>query len=110
MPTRLCANPSCPNPATYRGRCTIHQTKHNRDTHRNRHIYTSKRWKILRRHILHHTPLCTCGEIATDVDHITPIEQGGDPWSPTNLQALCHPCHSRKTKAEQCAPPAATSN
>lgn len=36
---------------------------------------------------------------ATDVDHIVPREQGGsDQWS--NLQALCHSCHSKKTATE----------
>lgn len=33
---------------------------------------------------------------ATDVDHIIARRQGGgDQWS--NLRALCHSCHSRKT-------------
>jgi 5-methylcytosine-specific restriction protein A len=100
MPTRLCLHPRCPNPATHRGRCPTHSRARNRDTHQNKSIYNSKRWQILRRHILYHQPLCGCGMIATDVDHITPIEQGGDPYNPANLQALCHPCHSRKTSRE----------
>lgn len=36
---------------------------------------------------------------ATDVDHVTPLRRGGTN-DPANLQALCHPCHSRKTCAE----------
>ena len=39
--------------------------------------------------------------ITFDVDHRTPIEQGGNIWSFTNLQSLCHPCHSEKTRREQ---------
>lgn len=36
---------------------------------------------------------------ATDVDHIKARRDGGgDDWS--NLQALCHSCHSRKTARE----------
>jgi 5-methylcytosine-specific restriction protein A len=38
---------------------------------------------------------------ATVVDHIKPHQ--GDPelfWDSENLQALCAPCHSRKTASE----------
>jgi hypothetical protein len=69
----------------------------------NRGIYASKRWKMLRRQVLFEQPLCACGcgHIAQDVDHILPIEHGGDPWDRTNLQALTHQCHARKTRSEQ---------
>jgi 5-methylcytosine-specific restriction endonuclease McrA len=72
-------------------------------THPNKHIYSSKRWRILRRHILWHNPLCIiegCDEIATDVDHIIGIEDGGDPWAPANLQSMCRPHHAQKTSRE----------
>jgi 5-methylcytosine-specific restriction enzyme A len=101
MPTRLCLSTGCPHPATHRGRCPTHARQNNQATHHNRHIYGSKRWQILRRSILFNHPLCPCGQIATDVDHITPIAKGGDPWTPANLQALCAPCHGQKTRAEQ---------
>lgn len=100
MPTRLCLTPRCPDPATYRGRCKRHAKQRNRETHTNKTIYNTKRWQILRRSVLFNHPLCPCGEIATDVDHINPIEQGGDAWSRQNLQALCHSCHSIKTNRE----------
>ena len=35
-----------------------------------------------------------------EVDHVVPLEAGGDPWDPANCQALCGPCHSAKTAAE----------
>ena len=40
--------------------------------------------------------------MATDVDHIIPVEGPLDPlfWDETNWQSLCHPHHSRKTNAE----------
>jgi 5-methylcytosine-specific restriction protein A len=101
MPTRLCLNAGCPNPATYRGRCAEHARTLNRTTHRNRRIYNSKRWAITRRSVLHQHPLCPCGAIATDVHHIVDLEAGGDPWAQHNLQALCHPCHSRTTRQGQ---------
>jgi 5-methylcytosine-specific restriction protein A len=103
MPTRLCAEPGCPHPAHYRGRCPAHARTTNRTTHHNRTIYNSRRWQLLRRRVLFEQPICaTCDDaIATDVDHITAIEAGGDPWSRANLQGLCHACHSIKTRAEQ---------
>lgn len=103
MPTRLCLTPQCPSPATYRGRCDKHSKERNRETHRNRQVYNSKRWKILRRAVLFDQPICQhCNNaLARDVDHITPIEHGGDPYDRSNLQALCPSCHGRKTRAEQ---------
>ncbi len=100
MPTRLCLTPRCPNPATYRGRCSTCSPARERATHPNRHIYNTKRWQLLRRRILFNQSLCGCGAIAIDVDHITAIEDGGDPWAPANLQPMCQPCHAAKTNAE----------
>jgi 5-methylcytosine-specific restriction protein A len=101
VPTRLCLEPRCPNPATYRGRCPTHATTTNRDTHHNRTVYNSKRWQLLRRSVLFNHPLCECGAIATDVDHIVPIDKGGAAYHRANLQPLCARCHGRKTRQEQ---------
>lgn len=103
MPTRLCQESSCSNPATYRGRCAEHARQVNRTTHRNKHIYGSKRWQLLRRAVLLEQPLCACGcgRLAEDVDHITPVEKGGAPYERSNLQGLAHHCHSIKTRREQ---------
>jgi 5-methylcytosine-specific restriction protein A len=42
---------------------------------------------------------CRAGFVvaATLVDHITPIEDGGERLSRDNLQPLCVRCHGRKT-------------
>ncbi len=58
-------------------------------------------WRKLRLMYLRANPLCVvCGDAANEVDHIRPRARGGgDDWS--NLQALCKPCHSRKTAREQ---------
>jgi 5-methylcytosine-specific restriction endonuclease McrA len=101
MPTRLCAWPRCGNPATYRGYCPEHARTNNQATHRNRTVYNSAKWKHTRKLVLFEQPLCPCGDIATDVDHITAIEAGGNPWVRSNLQALCASCHGRKTRQEQ---------
>lgn len=99
MPTRLCAEPGCPNPAAYRGRCATCARVNERRTERaGRHVYGTRRWVMLRRSVLFERPLCACGAIATDVHHKHDIADGGDPWDPANLEALCHPCHSRITR------------
>ena len=84
MPIRLCLNAGCPNPATYRGKCPTHAKAREQGTRRaGHHIYGTKRWQLLRRRVLSEQPLCAadgCDEIATDADHIVPIEQGGPPY------------------------------
>jgi 5-methylcytosine-specific restriction enzyme A len=40
-----------------------------------------------------------CGERATEVDHVTPLADGGRDID-SNKQALCEPCHTNKTQAE----------
>lgn len=35
-----------------------------------------------------------------EVDHVTPISEGGHPFDPGNLQTLCNDCHKDKTAAE----------
>lgn len=102
MPTRICLTPRCPHPPTYRGRCQRHAKQREAQTHPNKAFYNTKRWRTTRRTHLFNHPLCAhCQALATDVDHIIPIEQGGDRWAPTNLQGLCSQCHGRKTRREQ---------
>ena len=67
--------------------------------------YNCAAWSRLRAAKLDEQPLCEhCllrGKVrpAEDVDHIEPISAGGDPFPPlTGLAALCHSCHSRKTR------------
>jgi 5-methylcytosine-specific restriction enzyme A len=61
-----------------------------------------RRWQRIRVRYLRQHPLCVaCGSRgivtpATDVDHIVAKRRGG-PDNESNLQALCHSCHSAKT-------------
>lgn len=57
-------------------------------------------WTKLRLMVLRAEPMCrTCGAVATDVDHITPLARGGlNEFE--NLQPLCKVCHGRKTRTE----------
>jgi 5-methylcytosine-specific restriction protein A len=100
---RSCINSSCPNPATYKGRCREHARHNNRNINRAGYdTYRTKRWYHARRRILFDHPLCAeCGAIATDVHHIIDLADGGDPYAPTNLSALCHACHARHTRHVQ---------
>jgi len=100
MPIRLCNQPQCPEPAAYRGRCQRHAKQREQATHPNKTLYNSTRWQLLRRRVLFNQPLCGCGAIATDVDHIRAVEDGGQEWALANLQGLCAACHSRKTNQE----------
>lgn len=66
-------------------------------------FYDSRRWRKARLNVLARDPVCVtegCGRIATDVDHIRPIRDGGALLDGANLQALCHQCHARKTVRE----------
>lgn len=62
------------------------------------------RWKRVRVMWLRRHPLCVdlfglhgnSPVAATDVDHVVPLADGGSDDT-TNLQSLCHSCHSRKT-------------
>lgn len=99
---RVCLEPRCPELPVYRGRCREHSRKREKATHK-RNIYGLKRWKYLRRSILSRNPLCQhegCEEIATDVDHVLAIEDGGEIWKAENLQSLCARHHARKSAEE----------
>ena len=69
----------------------------------------SSRWRKLRACVLSGEPLCRhCKArgvvtMATDVDHADGNPGNNDP---SNLQALCHECHSRKTTRERHGLPA----
>ena len=70
-------------------------------------IYNRQWWKRLRLLKLAQDPLCELCQRqgkatpATEVDHRTPIEQGGPARDYDNLASMCKPCHSAKTAAEQ---------
>lgn len=68
--------------------------------------WTGRKLGNWRRLILSAEPLCRhCAAkglvvIATEVDHIKPLELGGD-YAPENAQALCHECHVLKTAKDR---------
>ena len=65
-------------------------------------LYMSAEWKRARMVILSRNPVCVAcnNAVATDVDHIVPLRDGGARLDGANLQPLCRECHSRKTANE----------
>ncbi len=70
-------------------------------------FYSTRLWRATRKQFLLVHPLCRQCEQekrytpATEVDHIRPIASGGDRYDWANLQALCKPHHSAKTRRER---------
>lgn len=62
-------------------------------------------WSTIRRRILERdNGVChVCGgDGADEVDHVTPVAEGGHPTDPANLGAIhSAPCHADKSKAER---------
>lgn len=102
-PWRICAEPGCPEP-TQETRCPKHTRSNDRKYSRHREVYNSPRWRGLRRKVLRAEPWCRtpdCTNLATDVDHIVPIDDDpGLTWEESNLQPLCAKHHGQKTARE----------
>ena len=62
-------------------------------------------WQQTRQVVLAQEPVCRlCRDaLATMVDHIVPIRDGGDRLAYENLQPLCNQCHVQKTKQDMLA-------
>lgn len=112
-PRRPCTWPGCPQ-LVKRGRCARHtrESRREEDQHRgsrHRRGYDAA-WDRLRLEILERDNyLCQIGRgrpgclvDATEVDHKRAKADGGTDH-PSNLQAVCGPCHARKTGAERAA-------
>lgn len=110
----VCSEPGCAE-LTRTGKCDTHATAAARASDRRRPSAHQRgyntAWRRTRREYLDEHPLCECPDCtskpagirptATDVDHIDGLGPNGPlghDWS--NLQALAHGCHSRKTNAE----------
>ena len=100
-----CGQPGCPE-ITEGNYCEKHKSMHQDRPSASRRGYTSK-WHRLSKEYLRKHPMCVrCmadGKFvpATVVDHIIPHRGDYDlMWSQDNWQALCKPCHDRKTWTE----------
>jgi len=107
---RPCTFPGCRAYAIKGGRCTAHAHPSGWTVQKDRGTAAERgygaRWRKTRQRILerdcHLCQVCKAeGRLTygTEVDHIVPkSEGGGDGYA--NLQAICKPCHARKTTAE----------
>ena len=65
-----------------------------------RRIYATPAWRALRPVVLERDAhRCQiggkhCTVVATEVDHIVPLADGGAPYDPTNCRAACRWCNS----------------
>lgn len=59
---------------------------------------TTAKWRRLRQQAfeMYGRNCWSCGEIATEIDHVIELDAGGAD-SIENLQPLCHECHKTKT-------------
>ena len=104
-PKKPCAEQGCPNLIDPCEKyCPAHKALHPDPVRSASSRGYSSKWRQVSRQYLTTHPLCVkCLERgkytkATVVDHITPHR--GDPalfWDSSNWQALCKPCHDRKT-------------
>ena len=109
---RLCAEFGCPE-LTEGARCPKHEkAQEDRRIARNmtsREVYGSRYWPGTRKAILLRDRFCkcplddchgaaSCMRVATQADHIVPIERGGLPFAQSNLRGVCASCHGRITK------------
>lgn len=65
-------------------------------------IYRTAAWRAVRRRVLDRDGrscqigLSGCLGVATAVDHVIELQDGGEPFAPENLVACCMPCNTAK--------------
>lgn len=107
-PTR-CGAMNCHEFATNRGRCGEHQPKSwaNRVRKQDRYGISSGTWRSIKRQVARRDNGCcyVCGREPEegetfDLDHKTPISEGGSARDMDNLGVICPEDHALKSKAE----------
>ena len=61
-------------------------------------------WRRFRAEFLQRHPTCCiegCSLLATDIDHIIGLHDGGLRFDPGNCRPMCHRCHSQRTARDQ---------
>lgn len=67
-------------------------------------VTATRRWQVLRQAILERDgwKCRCCGSLCRlEIDHVKPVRTHPElSFTPANLQALCGPCHTKKTRLE----------
>jgi 5-methylcytosine-specific restriction endonuclease McrA len=107
-PPRPCAHPRCPNTATHKGRCAVHQRPSSFVRgYTSEWAEYSKAWLArfpscgMRRDGQFHVEHSVCARRrmqvkARVVDHIVSLARGGSLMDPRNHQSLCVSCNTAK--------------
>lgn len=110
LPRGSCTFPGCIQKVRRGARCDQHQRPG--DDSPLQRFYKSGNWRNARARVLREQPVCACPgcpkhagqrcqQLATDVDHIVSMTDGGSMLDRSNLQGLCEPCHVGKTWADR---------
>ena len=102
---RACTTPHCPNYAVEHSySCAQHKKERIPTVHSLSSVdrgYDSI-WNKLRTIHIAKEPLCRlCEQPGQEVDHIIPLDQGGERLNENNLQTLCRRCHAIKTHRDK---------
>ena len=123
MPHRLCNEVRCPNLARPgSGKCDFHAKAYERERSARRRqkakdpqgcsVYRTKIWLMRRMQAFDRDPICAwrfedgtrCQRLGEELDHIVPLDAGGDAYASENLQLLCVEHHRTKTALENARP------
>ena len=97
---RPCANPDCPELVSRRNQKYCSRQCFGAMAAESRRGSTHRWRKVRRRALMRDHHLCVrCKSMATEVDHIVPVSQGGgDELS--NLRSVCTLCHLARHRGE----------
>ncbi|MCY9786844.1 HNH endonuclease [Nocardiopsis sp. EMB25] len=91
----------CPELSTKKNRCEDHQPPPWQRRSKAWGSGGSRKWRALRDKVLRDEPNCrSCGQPATQVDHIRPLSKRGAKFDKANLQPICDDCHDTKSREE----------
>ena len=102
MSVKVCNVHGCPELTEHRSaRCDEHRHDKMRERRGSKTHYTAdKRWQRVRREVLDARPRCErgCGRPSEVVHHVDDQGlKGPRAYDPSNLEALCAPCHNSET-------------
>jgi 5-methylcytosine-specific restriction endonuclease McrA len=105
----VCPTSGCPE-LTTGGRCAACRSRAEKLRGSGGARGSTRKWQAFSKAYIARHPACRCAAdwcghdagqctgTSTDVDHVDGTGRNGPrAYDPTNLVALCHPCHSRKT-------------